>query len=263
MAPRTRLFYWVISLALGGCARGREESGTAFLQKQLSERDVALEKLGRQVEELQRQHQQRLSDLEHDFRAREREYRRELASLQRLLEEKSRRVGELELALSQARARVGEWERALALRTEAEKPPAFQEAGAPAPSGAGEVFPIRVLDVTGRRVVTGSYTVTRDVDTGEVYRDEFGERRRKFVPRQETVREYGYRVDFSLENLSDRPVEITARAGLRTQSWTLAPRAAATNLSIEAARGSALQLMVGGLSRSFPVTFTDEESPTP
>ncbi|MBN1269754.1 MAG: hypothetical protein JXB04_09215 [Kiritimatiellae bacterium] len=250
---------------LSGCARERADEAVAVLQEELAARDAALDKLGAQVEQMKAEHERRLTELDRTGRVREQESLRTIEAANRLVEEKNRRLAELEAALTRARARIAELDRGQAAARPAAATAAAEARSARAepqivpPARDEDLFPLRVFGIAGERVVTGTHTVTRQVETGEIYRDEYGQRRRKFEPREETREEYGYRVVFSIENLSAEPQRVSVRAGARTRELVVPPRGMLTDMSVDSAMGGALMVMVGGLSRSFPVAYVDEE----
>jgi hypothetical protein len=120
-----------------------------------------------------------------------------------------------------------------------------------------EVFPVKVSNIKGLVRVEGSHTRPRTVPTDETYRDEFGEKQPVMDIEEVTVNQYRYAVSFDLENLTDRALQVTARAGAETREFALQPGQTLTELTIDSARGSGLLVMVGGYLKRLDVTYEE------
>ncbi len=116
-------------------------------------------------------------------------------------------------------------------------------------------FPVRVFDVAGKKVKTGSHTSTRTVETDEIYRDSFGNKSKRLVQQEYNVDEFGYRIFFSLQNLTRTDKEVSCDAGSSAQRITLPAEGITTNAFVDAALGANLSVRVGGYSRDFPVSY--------
>lgn len=119
------------------------------------------------------------------------------------------------------------------------------------------VFPVVASNIRGERVVTGTHISERSVDTGEVYKDRYGNKVRKMAWSDQEFNQYGYRVVFDLENRTLDSLEISVRAGLSTRKITVEPGQAQTGLIIKAAKGSGLLIMAGGRSERYEVTYAE------
>ncbi|MEM7392366.1 MAG: hypothetical protein AAF492_08445, partial [Verrucomicrobiota bacterium] len=83
--------------------------------------------------------------------------------------------------------------------------------------------------------------------------------KRKTEWREEIVNQYGYQVEFSVQNRTEKDQTISIRAGLRTRNLIVPASRTLTRQTIQAARGSTLLLMVGGHSKSFEVDYGEKE----
>lgn len=181
-------------------------------------------------------------------------------------------TGELEIRLSSTIARMEQIASALqvlnsemqALRAASpskEATPPSQPPAEPAittvatPAMNVEEYPVRVYDIAGLTVVTGTKPSSREVDTEESYRDEFGQRAMRRVTEDIEINEYGYRVRFSLENLTDQPVEVRAAAGHASQAISLQPREVIKEVLLDWTPGSALTITAGGQRIRHPIPW--------
>lgn len=131
---------------------------------------------------------------------------------------------------------------------------AAQEASSPVSD-----FPAEVLEVSGRTVVTGTHSVSRFVENGEVVKDRFGRERPDGEWVQEPVNQYGYEAVFSVRNRLDRPITVTARAGLTSEIIALNPGQTRSGIRLTAARGSALWLLCEGNSRKLDIAYDEND----
>lgn len=119
-------------------------------------------------------------------------------------------------------------------------------------------FPIEVLNPSGRKVVTGQHTLTRFVENGEMIKDGFGRERVAGDWVKEDVNQYGYQARFGLQNKSDQTVQVTARAGLASGSYTLQPGQVVEGLELLAARGGSLWVLCDGQSKRVDIEYSEE-----
>lgn len=124
----------------------------------------------------------------------------------------------------------------------------------------GDEFPVEIKTATGRKVVTGSHTVSRFKENGEEIKDKFGRWRADGDWEQEPVYQYGYEVEFSIHNPSDKARQVTARAGLISQNFNLKAGETKEGIKLVAARGSSLWLLSEGRSLKVDVVY-DETAP--
>jgi hypothetical protein len=128
----------------------------------------------------------------------------------------------------------------------------------PAVSTAGineQEWAVRVFDVRGDKVVIGKHTARRMVETDEEYRDSFGQIRKRLKPEEYEVEQYDYRAFFSIENLSPRPRQVSARAGAGPTNFLLGAKAMVTNVVVHSVVGSNLNLEIDEKARSFRVSY--------
>jgi hypothetical protein len=229
------------------------------LQGEIDARDAKVAELQQQLTAAEESSRQEVNELRRIHLQNERELAKTADVANQMVEDKNRQVAKLEGQLKSVRDRASALERELAQLKEqaaAAPPPAKlpeQEVVRPTPPTAS--FPVRVYDVAGVRIVTGAHTVQRLIETDEVYRDEFGNRRKRVRPVEQVVEEYGYRVTFSVENLTAQPQMIEVRAGVSTQEFIVRPNSVLADQSVVSARGSALMVMVGGKTQRFPVSY--------
>lgn len=122
-------------------------------------------------------------------------------------------------------------------------------------------FPVSVSGVTGRTVVTGTHLTTQDVETDEVYRDEFGNRAKRTRSEVVEANQYGYQAAFSLENLTDEHVEVTVSAGASARTLSVPPRGAARDVTVDWVPGSSLTVSAGGRKERIKVPWRPEAGP--
>ncbi len=120
---------------------------------------------------------------------------------------------------------------------------------------AKELLPFRIFGVAGSKQITGTHISRKFVETDETYKDEFGNTKKRGEWEKKTVEEYGYRIRFSIENLSNREQTIKARAGLVDKVFLLKPGAIQSNMLIDAAKGSSLIVGAEGQSTRVPVSY--------
>ena len=118
-----------------------------------------------------------------------------------------------------------------------------------------EPFPVRVFGVEGLKVVTGTHTTVRPVETTETVKDVFGEPVKQTRTESILVDDYGYQVSFSVENPTSSPVEISASAGAKTTTFIVPEGQTLNSLAVDSAMGADLTIAVGSHSRRFSVTY--------
>jgi TolA-binding protein len=123
------------------------------------------------------------------------------------------------------------------------------------PLTQADPFPIRIFGVEGLKVVTGDHTTVRQVDTGEIGKDSFGDKVKQTRTESVQVDDYGYQARFSVENPTQAPVEISVSAGSKSETFTVPAGQAVSNLAVDSAMGADLTVMVGEHTRRFPITY--------
>ena len=120
-------------------------------------------------------------------------------------------------------------------------------------------FPVKVTQLEGRRVITGTHEISKFVANEETFKDRFGRIRQDGEWVDQPVNQYGYEIIYSLINESDKTIQLTARAGLASDSMTLDPGETRINARLVAARGSGLWLLSDGKSLKLDVEYAEEE----
>ena len=120
-------------------------------------------------------------------------------------------------------------------------------------------FPLAVFDVVGRQAVSGSHTSMR-FTTKELAGPGLDFPRKVRTQESYEVDEYTYEVAFSAENLTDRALTFSMRAGSLSRTAHLEARETRTNLTISAMMGAPLIITTEAHRRSFPV---EPVSPVP
>lgn len=124
------------------------------------------------------------------------------------------------------------------------EPPAGPEA---------DLFPLRVTEVAGGKVVAATHTTAQYVPDKLPAREEFGTA--NYTIKETEVEDYVYEVSCTLENLTRTAKDVVISAGESAQRLSLQPGETRTNVSVIAAMGADLSVAVGGYSRRFPVTY--------
>jgi hypothetical protein len=117
------------------------------------------------------------------------------------------------------------------------------------------IFPVGVSGVTGIQAVIGTNSYTKTIETEELYRDEFGNKKPVLEYEDVITYDYVYRVACILDNLTERPLEVELRAGIQYQTFQLMPGERGRTVEINAAKGSSLFVIVGGETRRFDVSL--------
>lgn len=123
------------------------------------------------------------------------------------------------------------------------------------PQQQADPFPIRIFAVEGLKIVTGSHTTVRQVETDETGKDVFGNKVKQTRMDSVVVDDYGYQAGFSVENPTPAPMEISVSAGSKTETFVVPAGQVLNNLSVDSAMGADLTVMVGSYTRRFPVTY--------
>jgi len=245
----------VIVLAAAGCllsvACGRDSST-----------DVASPRTSRtqEIEKLR----QDLADCERRFNEWKMGYKLQVDSLQQEIKDRDRKldsqVGELEQRLRLKDERIAELEQKLLEEQKLAREARAAGGAAPPvsvrPAGGGASgadFPVNVVGLKGGEIVTGTRVQPRYVETEETYRDDFGNVKKVQRREDETVNEYAYGITFSIVNLTATEQHLSIKAGLDAEDLVLKAGETREGVSLKAAKGAALLVTAGGLSRSFPV----------
>ncbi|MFH0953883.1 MAG: hypothetical protein V1873_06105 [Verrucomicrobiota bacterium] len=123
-----------------------------------------------------------------------------------------------------------------------------------APAGPeADLFPVRVTEVAGGKVVTGTHVSTQYVPDRKPVRDEFGSADYKMA--ETNVEESAYQVTCTLQNLTRTPKQVSLSAGETTEKLTLGPGETMIGVKVSAAMGAELSVMVGGYTRRYPVSY--------
>lgn len=243
------LWWTVLALALAGCAPEADDGPSELdlhsaritqLEQRLAGLDIKIDHQTARTEEALQQKAKEHADA--------------VADLKNRMTAVEERETSLETSLRNVRTDLAELK-------ESRVQPAVAGSAPPAPtddfitSPGDDLFPLRVLDVAGRQVVTGTHRTTQEVETDRAYRDPFGDKIPVMETKEVEVNEYGYRVAFSAENLTRTAKELSASAGAATTTRTLGPGETLTNITVESAVGADLAVTAGGQTRRFPVQY--------
>ena len=253
----------VSAVVLSGCSIGK-------MPERLDQQQASIEQLEQSVNEVKQAQQradQALTDMRQDQRRKSDDLRktvrqqiaddtRALSHMRETADEHGGRIARLEAAVEQLKAQVLELQER---KGHAALAPPFS----PAPPGSDfveppagsdpDLFPIRVSEVAGQKVVAGKHVTTRYVPGSKPVGDEFGSR--DYEAKETEVDEYAYQVACTLQNLTRTPKEVALSAGESTEKLTLEPGQTRTNVSVIASRGADLSVMVGGYARRYPVAY--------
>jgi hypothetical protein len=123
------------------------------------------------------------------------------------------------------------------------------------PAPPVDPFPVRIFDIEGLKVVTGNHSTVREIETGETYKDVFGDKIKRTRMENVQVDDYGYQAAFSVENPTQAPIEISVSAGLKTDIFIVPAGQVLNNLTVNSAMGADLTVMVGGYTRRYPIAY--------
>lgn len=260
-----KILFASLALLMAGCAKNEEQIWD--LEAQLDVKNVEIQELRDKVERQKAQHKRTINILQDSIERTETELRHVREMLTAQIEERDATIEALNEQITEL--------------TQAEEVPADEAAPAeaveqpeeepavristyetpesppipPPPPPAEDLMPVRVYDIEGRKIETGSHKTRRYVETDETYRDQFGNKKKRGEWVEHTVMEYGYKVSFSIENLSNKEMTITARAGLVDKAILLRPGDTVENIEMDAANGSSLILQSGGHRKRFAVSY--------
>ncbi len=255
-----------LALLLAGCAARDEQTVT-----QLAQQERALASLEKSVSDVAKAAQAPRPPSEED-KARD----RRLAGLEARLDELSGRLAKLEQAAAKpapppppaetntpAAAAAPTTGRAVVRYQN--KPPVisvYSSADARAadfietPAGSNpDLVPVRVSAVAGRRVQTGTHPAVRQVETDEIYKDEFGRERKRLKDVVEQVPAYEYEVAFALENLTRTEKVVACTAGAATRMLTLQAGEKRADVVVKSEMGASLRIEVGSEFKRYNVTY--------
>lgn len=116
------------------------------------------------------------------------------------------------------------------------------------------VNPVTVSSVLGETIVSGVHTTTTYEATGETVKDRYGKETPVTRPVQVPVEQFEYRVSFTAENTTGAALEFSARAGIVSKVFRLAPGEKA-EFNVPSAKGASLQVGAAGSVQSFEVKY--------
>lgn len=246
-----RLLFLTLALGLAiGCGRGRttgkapQAPATTEIERLKTELTEARELLAVRVSELHfqlEQEKQQLAALTADAAQR--------------MQLKQQRIDDLEEMLREEKALVKQLREA-----SRSAPPSLPSTEVQRPTPPA--FPVEVFDVAGREVVTGTRTRPRAYETEELYRDAYGNKQPVMAYEDVEVKDYEYRVSYSLHNLMDVPVSTRVQCGPNISTIDLPPNTTLTDLSIQGARGSGLLVSADGMTKRFDLNY-EHAKPAP
>lgn len=117
-----------------------------------------------------------------------------------------------------------------------------------------DLFPVHIDSIQGERVVVGSHTSTRGVETGEMVKDKFGNEKPLIRPELIEVQDYDHQARFTAHNRTRNPVTFTYRAGRDRKTITL-EGGGSEDCRVSSIVGASLTVHVGSETRSFPVAY--------
>ncbi len=209
---------------------------------------VIIEEIKRQVSELEKSSGNEFAVLKGRLDKVAGESKSAATDLQQQILLKDQRISELETRLYQLQSETRTLKQAQETRN--------TEAPLPVPPPPADPFPLRVFSVQGVKVVTGSHTTVRPVETADASgKDVFGEPIKGTRMENIVVDDYGYQARFSIENQTQEPIEISASAGLKTEHFRIPAGETLSGLAVDSAMGSDLRVTVGNHTRRFPVTY--------
>ena len=256
-----------VSILLGGC--GMNPEPTSSPPERSPDHAKALE---RQIEELRKIHERQAQET---IKAITRQQNEEIEAIRA---RSDRERADLEQEISTLKKKIAEKDREVArlkgaveIRNESRSrippsivPPAithFQrpQGGDPGMDTAAgitrnDTFPIRIIEVSGKKVVVGKHSSIRWVETDEEEKDGYGNLRKVLKKENFTVNDYDYQVGFTATNRTESAQVVQYRAGKKWASAQLHP-AQRRQLMVDSAMGASLIISVGKDSRSYPVSY--------
>ena len=206
-----------------------------------------ISEIKRQMSELERNSANELTSLKGTVDKVSKESKATANDLQQQILLKDQRIAGLETRIQQLQSETRGLKQAQREK-ETEPPPN------PPPPQA-DPFPIRISGVEGLKVVTGDHTTVRQVETGEIRKDSFGDKVKETRDESVQVDDYGYQARFSVENPTAAPVEISVSAGSKTETFVVPAGQTLNSLAVDSAMGADLTVMVGEHTRRFPITY--------
>lgn len=201
----------------------------------------------RQMSELERSNGDELTGLKSHLDKVSKESKLAASDLQQQILLKEQRIAGLEARIQQLQNETRNLKQA-----QAKKEP---DPSANPPPPQADPFPIRVSNVAGLKVVTGSHDTVRNVETDKTRKDVFGDKVKETRMESVELDDYGYQASFSAENPTPAPVEISVSAGLKTETFVVPAGEVLNNLAVDSAMGADLTVTAGGHTRRFPVTY--------
>ena len=259
-----------ILLASIGC------SGEAdALRRELSQKDGLLQELEQKLKDAEQQsrqemekriwdaemrHNQQLGECQSKLEESEREFEQTIQFTRTQLVDRENRITLLETQLKAPKPEVTRGvekppEPKSPVQIHIMSPPAADTFSATGNGAPKNELPVRVFDVRGEKIVTGTHISQELIETDETYRDDFGKKARVIDWQEKTVSQYGHQVVFSASNVTTSAKSITARAGRKAVTFTIEPGVVSTNLIVEATMGVGLRVSVGTREESYTVEY--------
>ena len=241
-------------------AKPRDDSATKVEQLEKQIRDLRVVH-DRQTEEMvvaiTRKQQEAIEALQQQHQFSRAELARRVTELEKKLDEKNLKIARLKQASAPGRNIDNTIPPSIV-------PPAITHFTRPKPDVSdflvvtGEIerdpFPLRIVGVSGGKVVVGKHSSIRWVETDETAKDDYGNLRNVMKKEKFSVDDYDYQVGFTASNLTGSAQTVQFRAGKKWGSIRLAP-AQAKKLKVDSAMGASLIVRVGKKSRSYPVSY--------
>jgi len=118
-----------------------------------------------------------------------------------------------------------------------------------------DLFPVQISAIRGRRVETGTYPTPALVEGDETYQDEFGRERKRLKEVTRTMKEFGYEVIFSVENLTRTEKRITVAAGEESRNLVLGPGQRMEEVALPSQLGSNLRIEAGAEFKRYSIPY--------
>ena len=229
-------------VSVSGCTGGKTEAPSAP-----DPNAAIIAEIKRQMSELEKSSANELTMLKGTVEKVSKESKSAANDLQQQILLKDQRIAGLEARIQQLQNETRNLKQAQE-KKETDSPPN------PPPPQADQ-FPVRVFGVEGMKIVTGHHTTVRQIETDETTKDVFGDKVKRIRDEDVQVDDYGYQASFSVENPTAAPVEISASAGVKAQTFVVPAGQVLNNLAVDSAMGADLTVTVGSDTRRFPVTY--------